>query len=328
MSENTPKQITTYNSNIKMSENTPKEITRYNSNIKMSKNNSKNKNINYNIVYSNMTSKTVKLNIEILEGLAKKVKNADLKEKADNLVQLYKDRKLTQKTTAENQIRDFIKYNSFKPRKQKTINNKYNTLVDKYADVKPLGERMKDNKYIESIEIKNEDSAKTEVVFNIKKLGMDFDGLRVFLSVHNTIYKQLYEKCLKIVKQKKSVKVQTICEYQWKSGTKDKDKLEMNTALLATGGIRTDYASSKVIEASETTLDGVLDSQKYEVDEKMDRQQDSNSISRINKIIVAIYTIKKARGSSFIATPEKYSNAKCGLINIKNYDNECFKWCM
>ena len=94
MSENSPKQITTYNSNIKMSENTPKEITRYNSNIKMSKNNSKNKNINYNIVYSNMTSKTVKLNIEILEGLAKKVKNADLKEKADNLVQLYKDRKL------------------------------------------------------------------------------------------------------------------------------------------------------------------------------------------------------------------------------------------
>ena len=41
-----------------MSENTPKEITRYNSNIKMSKNNSKNKNINYNIVYNNMTSKT------------------------------------------------------------------------------------------------------------------------------------------------------------------------------------------------------------------------------------------------------------------------------
>ena len=32
-----------------MSENTPKEIKRYNSNIKMSKNNSKNKILNYNL---------------------------------------------------------------------------------------------------------------------------------------------------------------------------------------------------------------------------------------------------------------------------------------
>ena len=24
----------------------------------------------------------------------------------------------------------------------------------------------------------------------------------------------------------------------------------------------------------------------------------------------------------------KYSNPKCGLINIRNDDNECFTWCM
>ena len=74
MSENSPKQITTYNTNIKMSENTPKEIKTYNSNIKMSKNNSKNKNINYNIDYSNMTSK---------RNLEDKI--ADLKKDANNV---------------------------------------------------------------------------------------------------------------------------------------------------------------------------------------------------------------------------------------------------
>ena len=120
MSENTPKQITTYNSNIEMSENTPKEIKTYNSNIKMSKNNSKNKILYYNIDYSNMASKrTLEEKIEDLKREAKKVKNADLKDKADSLIQLYKDRKLSHVKTAEKQIRDFRDYNSLKPRKQK-----------------------------------------------------------------------------------------------------------------------------------------------------------------------------------------------------------------
>ena len=38
--------------------------------------------------------------------------------------------------------------------------------------------------------------------------------------------------------------------------------------------------------------------------------------------------IKKYGGSSYIPTPEKYSNPKCGLKNIQNDDQECFKWCM
>ena len=41
-----------------------------------------------------------------------------------------------------------------------------------------------------------------------------------------------------------------------------------------------------------------------------------------------VYETKPARGSSYIPTPTRYSNAKCGLINIKNTDDECFRWCM
>ena len=26
--------------------------------------------------------------------------------------------------------------------------------------------------------------------------------------------------------------------------------------------------------------------------------------------------------------PEKFANSRCGLVNIKNEDQECFKWCM
>ena len=291
------------------------------------------KNINSNTIYMknnidyNNMAKNIKLNVNILKALTTKIKNEDHKEKADNLIQLYASRKLTQKTQAEKQIIDFITYEQQKPRRQKTIDKKYDNLIEKYTEAKPLNVRMKDNKYIESIEINNEDRAKTEVVFNIKKLGMEFNGLRIFVSLHNTIYKQLYDKVLKIVKEKKSTKIQTICEYQWKSGAKEKGDLDFS-AVDGKGGIQIAYASSKIEDATEQTLTAKLDTQKYDVDGKMDTSHDSSSISRINKIIVAIYTTRKERGSSYMPTPDKYNNSRCGLINIKNYDDECFKWCM
>jgi hypothetical protein len=35
-----------------------------------------------------------------------------------------------------------------------------------------------------------------------------------------------------------------------------------------------------------------------------------------------------ARASSYIPTPERFSNPKCGLINIRNTDQRCFAYCM
>ncbi len=105
-----------------MLENSLKEITI--NKITMPKNNVKNEinnNANYNnIDYSNM-SKNIKLKIASLEGLAKKVKNEKHKNKADNLVQLYKDRKISQSTTAEKLIMNFIEYNNLKDRRKKKI---------------------------------------------------------------------------------------------------------------------------------------------------------------------------------------------------------------
>ena len=33
------------------------------------------------------------------------------------------------------------------------------------------------------------------------------------------------------------------------------------------------------------------------------------------------------RGNSYIPTPKELRNSMCGLINLKNIDNECFRWC-
>ena len=45
-------------------------------------------------------------------------------------------------------------------------------------------------------------------------------------------------------------------------------------------------------------------------------------------LAIDLFNIKPLRGSQYSPTPEICSNPKCCLINIKNEDEECFKWCM
>ena len=62
-----------------------------------------------------------------------------------------------------------------------------------------------------------------------------------------------------------------------------------------------------------------------------DSKQNAGSNWIIHKYIslaVDIFAVNSVRGSSYIPTPEKYSNAKCGLVNIRNEDAECFRCCM
>ena len=51
-------------------------------------------------------------------------------------------------------------------------------------------------------------------------------------------------------------------------------------------------------------------------------------IISINKLAIDMFETKPLRGSIYTTTPEKYANAKCGLINIRNDDEECFRRCM
>ena len=45
----------------------------------------------------------------------------------------------------------------------------------------------------------------------------------------------------------------------------------------------------------------------------------------INYIDIVIY--KPLKGSSYIELPTELRNSAKGLINLKNNDNECFRWC-
>ena len=50
-------------------------------------------------------------------------------------------------------------------------------------------------------------------------------------------------------------------------------------------------------------------------------------IDRIDSHYINVTLYKPLNGSSYIVLPMELRNPKKGLINIKNIDNECFRWC-
>ena len=50
-------------------------------------------------------------------------------------------------------------------------------------------------------------------------------------------------------------------------------------------------------------------------------------IDRIDSYYLNVTLYKPLNGSSYIKLPAKLGNSRKGLINLKNEDNECFRWC-
>ena len=50
-------------------------------------------------------------------------------------------------------------------------------------------------------------------------------------------------------------------------------------------------------------------------------------IDRTDSYFLNVTLYKPLNGSSYIKLPAKLGNSRKGLINLKNEDNECFRWC-
>ena len=50
-------------------------------------------------------------------------------------------------------------------------------------------------------------------------------------------------------------------------------------------------------------------------------------INRIDSYYINITLYKPLNGSSYVELPTELRNSKKGLINMKNKDGECFRWC-
>jgi hypothetical protein len=84
---------------------------------------------------------------------------------------------------------------------------------------------------------------------------------------------------------------------------------------------------------SEESVKDIIKGKKEDLEKRMltriEHQAGSGwSVKNIKGLFITTYTQKPSRGSSYIPTPECLNNSKLGLINLKNNDEECFKWCM
>ena len=51
------------------------------------------------------------------------------------------------------------------------------------------------------------------------------------------------------------------------------------------------------------------------------------TIESVDNHYLNIVQYQPMKGSSYIKLPQELRNSKKGLINMKNEDNECFRWC-
>ena len=65
-----------------------------------------------------------------------------------------------------------------------------------------------------------------------------------------------------------------------------------------------------------------------ELFETMKFKKSGYTLEKIHYLFIESFSVKPIRGSSYIPTPLKFSDSRCGLIHIRNDDNTCFKWCM
>jgi hypothetical protein len=91
--------------------------------------------------------------------------------------------------------------------------------------------------------------------------------------------------------------------------------------------------SKKPLKITKYKFEDVLDALRAEINDRVDGY--NNEMGGSGWVIkewlvfaIDMFKIKPARGGSYIPTPERYANPKCGLINIKNEDQKCFQWCM
>ena len=103
--------------------------------------------LNENKISSNyIMTKALKYNIRFLEGMINRSKQS-VKDKVKQLTDLYKDRKISNFTTAANMI---DKLRAITPKTEKGLFKQYDKLISKYEDNEPLNVRMQKAKELKA----------------------------------------------------------------------------------------------------------------------------------------------------------------------------------
>ena len=93
-----------------------------------------------NKIFPIIMNKNILRNFNYLKKLGKNARG-DAIPKVNQIIELYSSRKISQVQTAENMIMNFLKSNTDK--QQKSVNTKYDKLIEKHQVVETLSNRLR-----------------------------------------------------------------------------------------------------------------------------------------------------------------------------------------
>ena len=281
---------------------------------------------------------TLKTNIAELKSYAAKASKTN-KDKINNIIKLYEERKIPNFKTAQNAV---IKLSFAITTKNGQAEKEYNKVIAKYGDAQPITGRIareiqKKSDEGNYIEVTDPDFSKARSLITFKFLNSENNAIteerRKNLSTLITKYQNRIEKSVSnAFDNYKSMKIKMRLHLTYEQLIEDFDgnkTAERREAILGNKQVHT-ITKHNMKNAIEEQLQEMAS--KVEVLDQKDAEGKSLgsgwTIVSIDKLAIVTFETKPLRGSSYIETPEKYSNSRCGLINIRNEDEECFRWCM
>ncbi|XP_073845092.1 uncharacterized protein [Musca autumnalis] len=137
-------------------------------------------------------------------------------------------------------------------------------------------------------------------------------------------------KCLKFeLGEKTNIKINMELQGQYNKPTAVKENPSKSTESTTTEQVFNHISKSVVVSLGDD-LEEIFTNHENELVDKSDEFQERGSgwaLEKLLKIDVNIKKVNLTRGSQFIPTPPSL-RSKGACINIKNKDENCFKWCM
>ena len=262
------------------------------------------------------------------------------KDEQNEVIKLYQDRKIENFKTAEKIIDQLHSRGTKKNEQGLASLSKYSNVepakgkISRQIDIK----KQKAKPLVTKVDRKNLDKALSSLVFHIKP-----DQTVVSSIMKNPT---IIEEIKAMLKRKKSMKMHLgsrfeVCRTLQYDLVRDEPRIGINSRIVKrkdeNGNIEelevkeSDPYSMKTVSVQPHNLINILDDQADKLNSRLRTlatQEGSEwNLFQILTLFIKGFTIKPLRASSYIPTPEKYNHPRCGLINIQNKDQECFKWC-
>jgi hypothetical protein len=264
-------------------------------------------------------------NISLLNAL-KQFAPAANRGKIQNIIDMYKDRSIKNIKTAVQTVQLLSsKHKSQQEKAAKTYGKNVSKALNE-THRKAKEEVAKIKKIVQTphtVKTGNHSAAKSHIDFMIDHHEKDTTIASLLNSLRSSMYKELNNA----LEKNKSIKVAARLTLDVEKEEEEFDGKKMKVKKTVV------FRSRNPQRVAKNNINDVLDSQLKEMEGRLENigneLEGSNwKISRWRAFRFDIFKIKPLRAGSYIPTPARYANSRCGLINIQNDDQECFRWCM